>query len=631
MNKNLIFGMILVFSCIKSYGQTEKINIPFFENTPASNRHAEKDWNAVKWRNFSRVEKTNEQNKDFVVRYKIAYNYLYLYLLLETNSDSIIHRDRAYQNGDGFHMVIAMPDSGKPTGQFYVLRFSPADQSKNLPAGKGIWYYNIDLSGKSLGPSTQFECRTAQGKSYFELILPWSEIYPYHPLFSDGIGLNLCFVKAIGRKERNFYYMKYDEKIQWELHKREYILANFESPASIGSSYSLARIQRKNSVTGDPLKIKVISFSPASIMNRVSITVRSADNYSYAGIYKEIPTSEGLNVNEFVLPVDKLLPGGYKIVWRCSDNSEGEIPLSILPEINYDKENTGLQEIENHISEGDYNTLQFMVQDIVRDYSDLKDYETAGNIRETYSGYRRVLGELKTNSHLLSDKTGIFRRAFRSKIDNTLQPYSIKVPKDFDRKKAYPLFVMLHGSGSNDQEMLGGVQLTENNFIEIAPYGRGTSNCFTADSAQVDVKEAISDAIRNYPIDTAKIIIAGFSMGGYGAYRIFYEYPQLFKGVAVFSGHPNLATQWLGEGYPDFLDLKYLKPFKNIPVFIYHSRNDLNCPFDLTEKLVVRLKEAGAKVEFVTTQDTGHGLIDKDNLSTYYAWLRRILGYKETN
>jgi predicted esterase len=180
---------------------------------------------------------------------------------------------------------------------------------------------------------------------------------------------------------------------------------------------------------------------------------------------------------------------------------------------------------------------------------------------------------------------------------------------------------MLHGSGSDDQTMLNN-SLTEGNFIEIAPYGRGTSNCFTSDGAEIDVREAIEDAIKNFPVNASEIILAGFSMGGYGAYRIYHEYPGMFKGVAVFSGHPNLATKWLGEGYPDFLDPAYLKTFRNIPVFIYHSKNDLNCPYPLTVELVRKLRNAGARVEFVTTSEGGHGIIDKENLQPYFKWLK---------
>lgn len=624
MKKYFILGVLLTVFGIRTFGQTNVTNIPFFENPPIIDGLPDNLPKAAEWRNFSRIEKSNEQNKDYNVRYKIGYNYAYLYLLIESNSDSIIIRDRAYQNGDGFHMVIAKSDSDNPADEFYVLRFSPANKSKNQSARKGVWYYNIDLSSKGLSSATQFECQTIDGKSYFELLLPWNEVYPYNPLFSDSIGINFCFVKAIAEKEKNFYFMKYDEKIQSEQNKREYTTANFEHPESVSNSYSLARLQQKNIRTGNSLKIKMISFTRLSNQSGYSFTIRSADNYVYSDLYKEVALSKGMNTNEFDLPVEKLNPGGYKVVWRCSDNSEGEIPLTILNEINEEKEKIASQDLKDNISEGDYNTLFFMFQNILKANSNLKDYETAGNIRENYLSYLNCKIELKTNNHLLSDITGISRRAFLSKIDYTLQPYSIKVPKDFNRNKKYPLFVMLHGSGSDDQGMLN-ENLSGNYFIEIAPNGRGTSNCFTSDSAEVDVKEAIDDAIRNYPIDTTKIIIAGFSMGGYGAYRIFYEYPKLFKGIVVFSGHPNLANQWIGKGYPDFLNTKYLKPFKNIPVFIYHSKNDLNCPYDLTEQLVKKLIKTGAKVEFVTTTEGGHGIIENNDLPTYFKWLKNAI------
>ncbi|MBI4647462.1 MAG: prolyl oligopeptidase family serine peptidase [Bacteroidia bacterium] len=604
MKKYFILGMIMVFSSITSFGQTNVLNIPFFETPPVVDGLPDKGLNIFEWQNFS-VEKTNEQNKVFTVHYKMVYEHTYLYLLIETDSDTIIWRDRAYQNGDGFHLVIAKPDFGKPTGEFYVLRFSPENKSKQFPAKKGVWYYNIDLSGKPLSSATQFVCKTTNGKSYFELLLPWSEVYPYHPLFTEDIGINLCFVKAIGDNDKNFYYLKFDTLIQSELSKREYILASFEPPKNITHSYSLAMLEQKNIIAGNTLKIKIISFSESTKSSGYYITVRSADNYIYTELYKEIQLSKG-----------------------CSDNSKEEIPFTVLPEIKYEKDKISLDDIKNNISQGDYNTLHFMLQNLVKEYQKVKKYETAGDIRERYLTYYNYIIELKKDNHLLSNKKGIFRRAFLSKIDSTLQPYSIKIPENFEYNKKYPLFVMLHGSGSDDQAMLYN-SLTENNFIEIAPFGRGTSNCFTIDNAQVDVKEAINDVINNYPIDTTKIIIAGFSMGGYGAYRIFYEYPKLFKGIAVFSGHPNLASKYIGKGNPDFLNTKYLKPLKQIPVFIYHSKNDLNCPYDLTKQLVDKLIKVGAKVKFVTTSEGGHGIIDKDNISAYYKWLGNIIENKK--
>ena len=621
MNKNIIIGIILALSVFTVFGQQQVLNIPFLENLPVIDGLPDESLTRLEWHSFSYSEKSNDSNPDFTTRYKIAYSLNSLYLVIETESDSIIYRDRAYQNGDGFHLVIAKPDSGKATDEFYVLRFSPASETKNIPSRKGVWYYNVDLSGKQLSAATKFVCKSKGGESFFELALPWSEVYPYHPLFSKSIGINLCFVKAIGEKDKNYFFLKKDNRIQSELSKREYIMAKFESPVQTDKPVSFANVERRNIAAGNPVKVEIISFSKSENTVSYLLSVRSADDYSYTSVYKEIQLSAGKNSNIYELPTGKLLPGGYKIVWKCTDNSEGEIPLSILPAIDYEKGKADLDKLIPEISPGDYNTMLFTLQNLVNDYNKLKPYETAGAVREQFNTYKTTINEIRNNSRYLSEKPGISRRAFLSAIDSTLQPYTIKLPANFDPKKKYPLFVMLHGSGSNDQGMLNN-QLTENDFIEIAPYGRGTSNCFTTDGAETDVIEAIEDAIKNYPVNASEIILAGFSMGGYGAYRIYHENPGMFKGVAVFSGHPNLASQWLGDGYPDFLDPSYLKTFRNTPVFIYHSKNDLNCPYSLTLELVGKLRNAGAIVEFETTNEGGHGIIDKEYLPQYFKWVK---------
>lgn len=622
--KLFVLVLLIVSLFTTSFGQSAGLNITFLENKPVIDGLPGEESDISEWQNFSSIEKTNEKNKDVMVRYKIGYGYTYLYFLIESASDSIVYRDRAYQNGDGFHVVIAKPDSVRPTDEFYVLRFSPANTSKNQPARAGVWYYNINLSGKSLTSATHLTCQSSNGKSYFELLLPWSEINPYNPLFSDSIGINFCFVKAVGDIEKNYYFLKYDRRIQSELSKREYIPARFLSPDKISAQQSFVKLWRNNIKEGDNIRINTILLSREMTSSSFSFTVYSSDNNSYTILNNEVHITEGINRNEFVLPVEELMPGVYKLIWRCSDNSEGEIPFTILPEINLEKEKIILNKIKTNLSQGDYFTMLFMLQNLVRDLQKVKSYETADDIRERYLLYHNYVVGLEKDNQSISNLKGIFRRAFLSKIDSTLQPYSIKIPDKFDRNKKYPLFVILHGSGSDDRAILNN-PFTENDFIEIAPFGRGTSNCYTTDNAEIDVREAVDDVIKNFPIDTSKIIIAGFSMGGYGAYRIFYEYPKLFKGIVVFSGHPDLANKFFGEGYPDFSNPNYLSSFKNIPVFIYHSKNDLNCPYDLTRELVEQLKKIGAKVEFNVSTNGGHNIMDKDNYPVYYKWLRNAI------
>lgn len=624
-----LFGIVISFliffsSVTVSFGQTDSISIPFMEKSPVIDGLVDSSMNAVDWQEFTSVTKSNEKNKEYLVRYKLAYDYRHLYVIIEVDCDSIIIRDRAYQNGDGFHIVIAKPDSGKPTDEFYVLRFSPEDPSKNIPARMNEWYYNIALSWKPLSPATQFSSRSVGGKSYFELLLSWKDVYPYDPLFSDNIGINLCFVKAIGMSEKNYYYLKFDDRIQSELSKRDYLYAKFERPKRAINPFTAAMLGRRNIEAGNPLTIKVMTF--ASVRGRASYSFAMlSHNDTLSVTRKDVPLNAGMNPNVFELPVGRVAPGAYRVIWTSSDKSAGESDFSVLPQLNHEKEKAELASLKPEATTGSYYTLSFMLGDIFRKYGEIKLYETAEGIGESYESYREYMAKLQGGNDSLSHETGIFRRAFLSKTDTTLQPYTIKVPVNYSPERKYSLLVMLHGSGEGDQDILTGTNLSEGNFIELAPYGRGTSNCFTADGAEIDVKEAIDDAIRNYSIDTSKVVIAGFSMGGYGAYRIFYEYPKLFRGVAVFSGHPSLATKWIGEGFPDFLEDKYLKPFHDVPVFIYHSKNDLNCPYALTEELVAKLRQFGANVEFVTAENAGHGIINRENLPAYYRWLRKLI------
>ena len=204
------------------FAQKENIYIPYLEKTPVIDGLPDMDPAISDWIKFPYIEKTNDKNADYEIQYKIRYGISYLYLIKESGSDTIKWRDRDYQNGDGFHMVIANPDSSGMTDKFYVLRFSPDNKKEHIPVKKGVWYYNVDLCGKSLSSAAKFMCNTSNGKSYFELLLPWSETNPYHPLFSHSIGINLSFVKAVGEKEKNYYFIKFDDQIQSEMQKKVY-------------------------------------------------------------------------------------------------------------------------------------------------------------------------------------------------------------------------------------------------------------------------------------------------------------------------------------------------------------------------------------------------------------------------
>jgi predicted esterase len=209
-------------------------------------------------------------------------------------------------------------------------------------------------------------------------------------------------------------------------------------------------------------------------------------------------------------------------------------------------------------------------------------------------------------------------------LDGTLQPYCVKIPDDLDATFNYPLIVFLHGSASDETDIIGFDRVIPGGYIALGPRGRGPSNGFHDDNAQVDIAEAIDDVVANYPIDTTKIVLAGFSMGGYGVYRTFYETPDKFRALVVLSGLPYLRGWDFEDPPPEFQDKTLLKCFAGIPMFVFHGMKDRNCPYDLTVSQVENLQAAGAQVQFETDPERGHQQPGPATYEKYYEWLRSL-------
>ena len=110
--------------------------------------------------------------------------------------------------------------------------------------------------------------------------------------------------------------------------------------------------------------------------------------------------------------------------------------------------------------------------------------------------------------------------------------------------------------------------------------------------------------------ERVNIFLSGFSMGGYGVYRTFYENPKRYKAIAIIAGEPkiNIFMKQKGGKYPNFLKQKYTRYFKDIPIFIYHGANDLNCPYPLTRKMIIKLERNGADIIRDIYTGSGHSV-----------------------
>jgi len=159
---------------------------------------------------------------------------------------------------------------------------------------------------------------------------------------------------------------------------------------------------------------------------------------------------------------------------------------------------------------------------------------------------------------------------------------------DTDKTRQYPVLYYLHGLGDNEQSLLnsGGWDLIEDmrrtgkvgDFIVLAPNGGHTFFMNSADGKiryeQFLTKEFMPQMEKKYHIDSARTKrgITGVSMGGFGALRLAFKYPQQFAAVSaqmpalisevpkeLVAAGPGSPGSMLGDVFGNPIDLTYLQ------------------------------------------------------------------------
>ena len=138
---------------------------------------------------------------------------------------------------------------------------------------------------------------------------------------------------------------------------------------------------------------------------------------------------------------------------------------------------------------------------------------------------------------------------YRSRVDDSVQPYAVTLPADFDGNstKLWPLHVELHGRNAilNEVSFIHAHERSEsgepvNGWIQLDVFGR-TNNAYRW-AGETDVLEALADVTRRFPVDGRRIVVRGFSMGGAGAWHLGLHHPSLWCAVGAGGGFCDTET-----------------------------------------------------------------------------------------
>lgn len=168
---------------------------------------------------------------------------------------------------------------------------------------------------------------------------------------------------------------------------------------------------------------------------------------------------------------------------------------------------------------------------------------------------------------------------------NRIQPYTVYIPESYEAGKRSPMHLYLHALTSSLNET--GVYTPnmlqelgeERNAIILSPEGRGPALGY-GNRGQLDVFEAWADTAARYDIDWKRVTVSGYSMGGFGTFRLGAQYPGLFA-----KGFPIVGAAVKGVG-------PILTNLRNLPMLMWNSFEDTAVPpalFKPTHEILAEL------------------------------------------
>ena len=181
----------------------------------------------------------------------------------------------------------------------------------------------------------------------------------------------------------------------------------------------------------------------------------------------------------------------------------------------------------------------------------------AGTVKKVLAAGLERAKALKDGKTPWTTQTGGVLRGYRSKIDGSVQPYWMIVPKDYDfaAKDKHRLDFWWHGRYENTVEAgfmanspgTGGIIPAPGALI-LHPFGRFcNANKF---AGEIDTFECLEHAKKHYRIDDNRLVARGFSMGGAACWQYAVHYPTLWAASAPgagFSETPEFLKEFQKE------------------------------------------------------------------------------------
>lgn len=219
------------------------------------------------------------------------------------------------------------------------------------------------------------------------------------------------------------------------------------------------------------------------------------------------------------------------------------------------------------------------------------------------------------NNKIMKLTEGVHKMEFSLSNGENLR-YSVSYPV-IDAGDKVPLVLALHYGGEvvpyyglGYLNILAKPAFEELGAIIIAPDcpGKGWSDEIS-DKAVIELIQYLTESLQ---IDKSKIVVTGFSMGGFGTWYYGSKYPDIFCAAIPVAGRPT------GD-----LDMQ-------IPIYALHGQFDEIVDIEPTKKEIKKLKKSGLNAKLYVIQGLTHYQTGEyvTSLKKTTKWLKEIWKFR---
>lgn len=195
-----------------------------------------------------------------------------------------------------------------------------------------------------------------------------------------------------------------------------------------------------------------------------------------------------------------------------------------------------------------------------------------------------------------------------------------------------PVLILLHGFGSNEQDMFSFANRIPENWLVVSargPISQGenrhswynvkmvngkiTIDFQEEEQSRQKVLGLIDHLVKTHKADKNRVVVAGFSQGAAMSLCTGLTEPEKVAGFAMFSG------RFVEEIEPH---ISRSPALKNLHSFIAHGSGDTMLPIRYASENKAKLEQLG--IPFVYSEDTTGHTISAKQFTDFLQWLRQI-------